>query len=157
MDGRIAHLRSHYRVVGAQVAAPAVASRLDRILRAEVIKSYDDALQSALAGDESVYVLRRVKARTRIVLDADLTDAAVARLWGSHLAAAVMRTIARGEDEPGNVVRFENQADYVASFIVAVLNGTEQGQWFFEAFSELQTLDRKSAIRRVLSHSGAGW
>jgi hypothetical protein len=150
MEGRIAHLRSHYRLVGAQVAAPTVVSRLDRILREEVIQNYDQSLESALAGDESVYVLRRVKARAGIVLDADATDAGVARNLGSHLAAAVVRAIARRDAEPGNVVRFENQADYVASFIVAVLNGTEQDQWFFEAFSELRTLDRRSAIRRAL-------
>ena len=149
MEGRIAHLRSHYRLVGAQLPAPAVASRLDKLLLNDVIQNCDEALQSALSGDESVYVLRRVKSRTSIVLG-DATDAGLAKSWGSHLAAAVMRAIAREDDEPDNVVRFRNQADYVASFIVALLKGSEHGQWFYVAFRELQTLDTKIAIRRVL-------
>ena len=150
MEGRIAHLRSHYRLVGTQVAAPAVVSRLDRVLREDVMRNYGEALASALAGDDSVYVLRRVKARANILLDAETTDARLAKKWGQHLAATVMRAIARGEDEGGNLVRFENQADYVASFLVALLKGEEQRHWFYSAFAELQTLDKKTAIRRVL-------
>ena len=150
MEGRIAHLRSHYRLVGTRVAAPAVVSRLDRVLREEVMRSYGEALESALAGDDSVYVLRRVKVRANIVLDADTTDEQLAKKWGQHLAATVMRAIARGEDDAGNLVRFENQADYVASFLVALLKREEQRHWFYGKFAELQTLDKKTAIRRVL-------
>jgi hypothetical protein len=150
MDGRIAHLRSHYRLAGSQAAAPAVASRLDRLLREEAIRSCDEALDSALAGDESVYVLRRVKVKTSIVLDADATDAAIGKRWGEHLATAVMRAIARGEDAAGNFVRFENQAEYVASFLVALLQGADHRQWFYSAFDYVALLEKKSAIKRVL-------
>jgi hypothetical protein len=150
MEGRIAHLRSHYRLAGAQVAAPAIASRLDRVLREEVIRNYGEALDSALAGDESVYVLRRVKVRTRMLLSDDLTDAEIAKRWGVHLATAVMRAIAKGEDDPGNVVRFENQADYVAAFIVALLRGTQQTQWYYDSFTAVDDLDKAAALRRVL-------
>lgn len=150
MEGRIAHLRSHYRLGGAQVAAPAIASRLDRVLREEVIRNYGEALECALAGDESVYVLRRVKVRTRMMLSDDVTDAELAKRWGVHLASAVMRAIAKGEDDPGNVVRFEDQADYVAGFIVALLRGTEQTQWFYDSFTAVDGLDKAAALRRVL-------
>lgn len=150
MNGRIAHLRSHYRLAGAQAAAPAVASRLDRVLREEAIRTCDEALQSALAGDESVYVLRRVKVKTSLVLSRDATDASIGKRWGSNLATAVMRAIARGEDATGNFVRFENQADYVASFLVALLKGADHKQWFYSAFDYVETLEKKPAIRRVL-------
>jgi hypothetical protein len=150
MLGRIAHLRSHYRLTGAQVAAPAVALQLDRILREEALRSCDEALDSALALDESVYVLRRVKVKTSFVLSSETTDAGLGKRWGSHLATAVMRAIARGEDAAGNVVRFENQAVYVASFLSALLQGTEHKRWFYSAFAYVETFEKQTAIRRVL-------
>lgn len=148
MDGSIAHLSSHYRMVAPQVAVSGLASRLDRVLRQGVIENYEAALQKTLGDDKAVYVLRRVTANMTVTLDADASDAAVARSWGSQLASAAMRAIARADDQPGDVVRFENHADYVAHYLVARLKGTDHNQWFYAAFAELSALDRVTAIRR---------
>ncbi len=150
MDARIAHLHSHYRLVSAQVVAPELASRLDRVLRQVAVDHYEAALEQALAGDESVYVLRRVKARVTVALGSDATDAALAKSLGSNLAGAVMRAIVRDDGESGNLVRFENHADYVAHFLVALIKGNDRGQWFYHAFAEFSALDRGSAINRVM-------
>ncbi len=149
MDGRIEHLRSHYRLVGPRTA-PALVTRLDRVLPRSGLACYEAALQEALADDESVYVLRRVHAPMTLVLREELTDSALARVWGTRVAKSVLHAIAAAADSPGNLVQFENQADYVAHFLVALLKGTQHGQWFYDAFGELTTLDRESAIKRVL-------
>src|SRR5258707_5889886 len=149
MDGRIEHLRSHYRLVGSRTA-PALVTRLDRVLPRSGLAGYEAVLQEALADDESVYVLRRVHAQMTLALGEEQTDSALARRWGKRVAGSVLRAIAAA-DSPGNLVRFENQADYVAHFLVALLKGTQHGQWFYGAFAELTTLDRESAIKRVLS------
>ncbi len=150
MDGRIAHLRGHYRIQGAHGTAPSLGARLDRVLRQGVVQRYEEVLQQALGDDESVYVLRRVAARSTLMLSADVTDHALARSWGSQLASAVIRAIAGNVHEPGNLVRFENRADHVAHFLVALLNGNNHDQWFFSAFAELSALDRGAAIKRAL-------
>ncbi len=150
MDGRIARLRGLYRVRGAHNSAQALAARLDRVLRERVSESYETALGEAFAGDEAVYVLRRVEAKATLMVGADATDARLARRWGEHLAGAVVRSVAEDADDGANLVRFDGQPDYVASFAVALLDSTAWGRWYYGAFSQLQTLDAPHALGRAL-------
>lgn len=150
MDGRIGRLHSHYRVVSAQGTGSGVASRLDRIMHGPLVESYERALDEAFRGDESVYVLRRVEMKTTLMVTESATDSGLAQHWGERLAGAVVRAVAGKAAGGATFVRFDNQADYVAHFIVALLNGRAWGQWFFGAFTPLRNLAVPHALSRVL-------
>lgn len=150
MDGRIGRLHSHYRVVSAQGRASGLASRLDRIMHGPLIKSYEHALDEAFRGDESVYVLRRVEMKTTLMVTESTTDSGLAQRWGERLAGAVVRAVAGKAVEGATFVRFDNQADYVAHFIVALLSGRAWEQWFYGAFAPLRNLAVPHALSRVL-------
>lgn len=148
MDGRIAHLRNHYRIHAGHAVAPSLALRLDRVVRERLAESYEESLETAMPDDSAVYVLRHVTTRTSIIVGDHISDGGLARNWGFHLARAVVRAIAKGTSD-GNLVRFENQAEYVAQFVVAQLKGASY-EWYFEGFVDLFDLDSTSAINKVL-------
>lgn len=150
MDGRIKHLRSHYRLFGAPETTRDLSSRLDRVMANGVLPCFEDSLERSLPDDESVYIVRRVEAKMTLVVGERVTDSALARSWGACLARSILRCIAADHSDGGNLIRFENQADYVAHYLVALLKGTQHGAWFYHAFSELTALDRESAIKRTL-------
>lgn len=151
MDGRIGHLRSRYRVVGGAAGSrAALTARLERIVRERLADSLDAALGSAFEGDEAVYVLRRVRAGALLQAGDGATDAGLAHAWGERLAGAVVRAVARDEGDGANLVRFDDQADYVAHFIAAVLAGGAWGRWYFGAFAPLRTLPTRDVLRTVL-------
>lgn len=149
MDGRIAHLRSHYRIHAGHAVAPDLALRLDRVLRERLAESYEESLQAAMRDDDAVYVVRHVRVQTSIVVSDRVSDNSLATNWGFHLARAVVRAISNGTSD-GNLVRFENQAEYVARFLVAQLKGQDYAEWYFEGFVDLIELDSRSAINQVL-------
>src|SRR4030081_3829928 len=136
MDGRIKHLRSHYRLFSAQATARDLSSRLDRVVATDGLACFDDALQRSRPDDKAVYVLRRVEAKMTLVVGEGTTASGLARGWGAYLAHAVGRAIAMDDAGDGNLIRLEDQADYVAHFLVALLKGTQRGAWFYHAFAE---------------------
>jgi hypothetical protein len=150
MDGRIGHLHSHYHLVSAQATASGLVPRLDRIMRGSLLESYEKALTEVFRDDEAVYVLRRVRVKTTLMVTESATDSELARRWGEQLAGAVVRAVAGKADEGVSLIRFDNQADYVAHFIVALLNGRAWSQWFYGAFASLRNLSVPRALGRVL-------
>jgi hypothetical protein len=149
MDARIGHLRNRFRVVGAGARAAATA-RLERVVRDQLAAGFGDALAPTFEGDEAVYVLRRVRAGVVLTAGDGATDAGLARAWGERMAGAVVRAVARDEGDGANLVRFEDQADYVSHFIAAVLGGEAWGRWYFGAFAPLRTLTSRDVLRAVL-------
>jgi hypothetical protein len=149
MDGRIAHLRNHYRIHAGHAIAPNLGLRLDRVLRERLADSYEESLQDAMRDDDAVYVLRHVSARISLVVSDRVSDNSLASNWGIHLARAVVRAIANGSSD-GNLIRFENQAEYVARFLVAQLKGRGYAEWYFDGFVDLIELDSKSAVNQIL-------
>lgn len=150
MNGRIGHLRNHYRVVGARGTEVALVARLDRIMREQLSATLDAALGKAFAGDDAVYVLRQVKAGTLLSAVESLADAGLARRWAERLAGAVVRSIAKDEGDGTNLVRFEDQSDYLTHFIIALLHGSAWSRWYFGAFVPLRALAAPEALRSVL-------
>ena len=148
MDGRVAHLHSRYRVFGARgEVARETAARLEVIKRERLSAALTDALEAALDGEESVYVLRRVRARVGLTLN-ETTDTRIANRWGEQLAGAVVRALASGDG--ANLVRFDSQADYVAQFVAALLNGDAWERWYFTAFTRARADTVQATLRRVL-------
>src|SRR5687768_13937919 len=134
MDGYIEHLHCTYRVASTSAATSALPARLDRLVRERLMDAYAAALDQALGDDPAVYVLRQVDYALSLVFDSRATDAELARRWGQRMAGAVVHRIARGDDD---LLRFNNQADYVARFVADLLKDTAWGCWFYGAFAAL--------------------
>ncbi|HZH31994.1 MAG TPA: hypothetical protein VEY11_14605 [Pyrinomonadaceae bacterium] len=151
MNGRIGHLHNHYRVVGARgTQQEALAARLERVMREQMAASLEAALNEAFAGDEAVYVLRLMKVTTLLTGIHDSTDAGVARRWAEHLAGAVVHSISKDDGDGANLIRFDDQADYVAHFVVALLQGSAWERWYYGAYAPLRALSAPAALREVL-------
>lgn len=150
MNGRIGHLRNHYRMVGSRGAEVALAARLDRVMRERLSAAFEDALDQAFGNDDAVYVLRRVNAGTLLRLADGMADAGLAEHCAERLVGAVVHSIARDRGDGANLVRFDDQTDYITHFIVALLHDSAWGRWYYGAFSSLQGLAVPDALRAVL-------
>lgn len=154
MEGRIGRLDCRCQVLGAAESSGALQAHINRIVRERLTGEYDTALEEALGDDAAVYVLRRVRMRYAFVLDSAATDGQVAQRWGKQMAHATVGRIAR-EPDGDNLVRFENQADYVAHFVVDLLAGLAWSRWFYGAFGAVRSLDTVQALRAVLDENRA--
>jgi hypothetical protein len=150
VDGRIGHLHCRYRVIGARDAAGAVTAHLDHLAQERVAEVWAAALDQALGDDPAVYVLRRVEARLALGMAGGQDDAHLAQRWGERLAGAVVHSIARDPDDGTNLVRFADQADYVAHFVADLLQGRAWNRWFYGAFASLRSHSTPDAMRTVL-------
>ena len=160
MDGRIGQLNCRYRVPSGQVGATGLTTRLNRVARENLAECYGQALDQALGGDPAVYVVRQIETRLAMILDGQASDAAIAERWGICLAAAVARAIASREtghgyplgknDAGAEVLRFADQADYVAHFVLDLLDNVAWDRWFYGAFARWRTSTRQEALEGVL-------
>ncbi len=148
MDGHIAHLHCHYQYLGNRGDSVSIASRLDRLAENELSTVYENALDQALGDDPTVYILNRVRARTLLKLGQDTTDSDLTKHWGYTLAGAVIRSIF--EEDHGNLIRFTNQPEYTASFIVDLLQGRAWDCWYYGTFSHLKSLSTNKAVYQVM-------
>ncbi len=154
MDGRIGRLNCRCQVLGAPESAGALQARLERVIRDRLAGDYDAALQEALGDDPAVYVLRHVRARLTLVLAPETTDKYVAQRSSARMAGATVGCIAR-EVEGHNLVRFADQAEYVARFVMDLLAGRAWNRWFYGAFGALRYLDLREALHTVLDENRA--
>jgi hypothetical protein len=150
MDGRIGHLHCRYRLIGARGSAGVVTARLDRLAQERVAEALEDALDQALGEDPTVYVLRQVEARLALGVGGVPTDARLAQRWGERLAGAVVHSIAHDPNDGINLVRFADQADYVAHFVTDLLRGKAWSPWFYGAFAPLRSRSTGDALRTAL-------
>ncbi|MBS1789195.1 MAG: hypothetical protein JST85_15830 [Acidobacteria bacterium] len=150
MNGRIGHLHCRYRIIGGRGSAGATSVMLDRLAVEDMPEAYDAALDKVFGDDPAVYVVRRVEAEPVFVPGNRLTDPRLTRIWGERLAGAVVRAIARDTDDGDKVVKFTDQAEYVAHFICDFLQGVAWERWFYGAFSALRSLSPPEALHRVL-------
>jgi hypothetical protein len=134
MDGQIGHLHQRYRLVGGREACPGAAARLDSMARGPLAAALGEALDRALAGDPTVYVLRRVHADVALNLGSVPSDAQVADRLARHMARATVHQLAYGPDDDRDLVRFADQAEYVARFVADLLRGRAQRCWFYFPF-----------------------
>ena len=150
MDSHIRHFHCRYRILGDRGTAGSVTRRLERVARAELTHAYEEALQRRLGADSAVVVLRNVRSRVFLPLDETPSDAQLARRWGERLAANVVRRIAEAGAGDHDVIRFGNQAEYVAHFLADLLDGQAWTRWYYGAFRHLRGLALEEAAVTVL-------
>jgi hypothetical protein len=168
MDGQIGHFHYHLQAIGPPDARALAATRLDRLVKGQLAEALSTALDQVFGDDPSVYVVRQVS--NRVVLDlrdggasnsnsgagmamageiaGSTSDASLAARMGSSLVKALVRTIAT--EDPSEVVRFASQAEYVAQFIIDLLNGEAWRHWYYTAFFNLRERSLGEAVLSVL-------
>lgn len=149
MDGRIERLSCHYRAVGDPMAARALAARLHRVAEGELGGALDRSLEEALGDAPVVYVLRRVAVRLALDGGTARSDGEIAKRWAAELAGGLVRTLA-GQPGSGELMRFENQAEYVARFAADLVAGRAYRHWYYAPFGRYQRLPRGRAIAALL-------
>jgi hypothetical protein len=149
VDGLVARLHCRYRVFGDRSAAVRLSRRLDEAVRPRLAAALEAALDQALDGDPSVYVLRRVRSAVALGIGAGTGDDELVRAWGERLAGSVVRTLA-ADPGGGELVRFEDQSDYVARFVADLVAGCAWERWVYLAFRALRARRREEALLAVL-------
>jgi len=146
MDGRVGRLHCRYNMSGE--VAVGVRARLDR-LAVQAVTHTDAALQELLGDTPAVYVLRDVTTR-HAWNTAQLSDGRLAELWGRGIASALMRAIATDSGDGFHLVRFDDHADYVASFVIDLIEGAARSRWWYGEFASYAAWPRRRALLAVL-------
>ena len=154
MNGRVGKLTCRYRCHGDLVAAAALAARLDRVMAEQLPAALEGNLEHVFGRDPTVYVLRRVDARRVLPVSSKVTDQRLAARWGERMAGDVARQIARAGADAGNLVRFDDEADFVASFVVDLLEGRAWARWFYGAFACYRAGGAAETLGRLLPELG---
>lgn len=143
VDSAIGTLRCEYEVTG-----PATAVRtghLDEVARTDLVAVLEHALTAIYGNDPTVYVLREVRAE--LALRADHAKAACT--WGQALATAIIETIETDPGDGANLVRFADEAEYVARYLVDFLHG-QADHWYYRPLAGLRDLPTAEAVLTLL-------
>jgi hypothetical protein len=146
MQTRIGHVHIRYRVPPGS-SASATLNTLERVARERIADACDRAFENTFADDQTVYVLRKVTARVAVLAERTKLEARLAEQWGNRLSHAVIQTIVTGDH--GNLVRFQNQAEFVTSFLTELVTGDVWNRWYFGAFQSYRELGDEDALVAV--------
>ena len=149
MDTRIGKVRIRYRVPAGHSPASTLTS-LQNIAQQKIAVTCDQALASVFEDDPTVYVIRRVNSRVAVLAQRRTSDARLAEQWGSNLCKSVVRSIVRN-DSDDNLVRFENQSEFVSCFLTRIALGDAWDHWYFGAFTTFRGLPPDEVVIAVLS------
>jgi hypothetical protein len=147
MEGRIGRLHCRYRIATDSVLP--LISRLNEVGREALALSCGRSLDRIMEDDGAVWVVRSVSVPLTMNGKASWDDAALARQWADRIAVAAKREVAKGAD--GNsVVRFEDQADFVATFVSDLLRGQAWSLWYYGCFERFRNQSTGAAALAVL-------
>src|SRR6266478_3708192 len=132
MQTRIGHVHIRYRVPERSASSAALLPSLERIVREHIAGFCDRALAEVFEDDPTVYVLRSVSAPVSIFAARATLESRLAAQWGHRLSGAITRAVMAAESS--NLVRFDNQADFVARFLTDIVTGRAWDQWYYGAF-----------------------
>jgi hypothetical protein len=139
-----------YRVAGAQPEAAAAVALLERNVRGRVPDAYIAALEGTLQNDPTVYVLRRLHVALSLRVGEIPNEPALAQRWARHLGAATVRKLVADGANPADIVRFADDAEYVAHFMADLLNDLAWQRWYYGAFSRYRHAAKREAVLGVL-------
>lgn len=154
MDDRIGALHLHYRIRGGGSLWPALFAGFDRAVRAGLGEALSRRMTAMLGDDKAVIVVREIKAfvaldKTDCTLDSQVVE------YISRASAQAVLTMLSGDPPADSVMRFEDQTEFVASFIVALIDGSAWDRWYYGAFHRYRRADPIATLRAVLEESGA--
>jgi hypothetical protein len=149
MADRIGALHLNYRVRGVGGLSAALVPRLDRAIQLGAGAALEQRFAAELGADPAVTVIRELNtditlAPSDVVLDRRIVD----KFSRASIDAVVTRL--RETDSTDHVMRFADQAEFVGSFILELLNGTAWDRWYYGAFNRYRRADPAGTIRSVL-------
>jgi hypothetical protein len=153
MEDRIGALHLHYRVRGGGSLGPALTPGFDRAVQAGLAEALGLRMAGMLGDDPSVVVIRELKAS--VVLDkrdCTLDSRVVERICMSSVDAAA--TMLSRDVPTASVMRFADEAEFVGSFIVDLIDGSAWTHWYYGAFHRYRRADAGTTLRAVLAESG---
>jgi hypothetical protein len=143
---RVGQLETVTRVADAGSPLP---RRIDELAQDRLPVALDLSVSRALPTSREVVVLRRVD--VDVVLDPsgsarrdEITDQ-----WAEAAGASVAAIATRADDR--DVVRFADEATFVAHFVRDLLVGRAWETWYYGAFAPLRDLAIGAAVARVLA------
>ena len=154
MDGHVGQLDIRYQVGGTGSSTADQIPRLERIAHRKLATVVESALEQAYGRDPAVYILRNVDAKVTLLTGPQVNDEQIAQRWGRRVARAIVQAIKRNPGDGRNLVRFADQAEYVASFVSDLLEGRAWDRWFYRSFARLQTHTISDAVGSVLQDHG---
>lgn len=122
---------------------------LNRMARTHLAAACEAAFDQVMSGDHAVYVVRQVAAKLAIASPSAALSEPIARGWAERIAGAATRVLAHG-DEGIDFVRFEGQADFVARFLVDLVQPAAGRLWFYGAFRRYLELPMEEALVQIL-------
>ncbi len=133
----IAHFQANYAIPHGTPDRGAVPARLDRLARERLPGVVASHLVASPADAEAVYRIRHLE--IDLWLDALVrVDGDIAERWGRLLVQALTYTLLYGP--PGQVMRYDNHAHFIASFLGDLLAGQAWSRWMYAEFAPLRDL-----------------
>jgi len=145
VDGTIAALRCEYLAHGLEQTV--AAGHLDEVARVELPGALSALLDSVYGDDPAVYALRDVRAECALRAD----GAAVARRWAEALATAIVTAIAEDPADGANLVRFADEAEYLARYLADHIGGHAARRWYFHALAPFHARPTGETLRALLA------
>jgi hypothetical protein len=131
----IANFTADYVIPQGAPDPVALRARLDRVVRQRLSAEVEAGLSTPAADTDAVYRIRHV--RLELWLDVlRLSDAEIAHVWAVLTTRAVAHALMYGL--PGEVVRYDDQAHFVAAFLGDALTGQAWSRWVYEEFAPLR-------------------
>jgi hypothetical protein len=159
MDTTVGAFNCEYRAAGGGSGPGAL--ELDHDLRSHFSPALADGVDLALAGDPTVYAIRRLDCEVTLRGDGrGLPD--LARRTAAAVTNAILRALsedpATGAARFGasdEIATFADEAEFVAQFVVDLLEGRAQTCWYYASFRDTLARPRPEGLASVLSASDA--
>jgi hypothetical protein len=143
---RVGHLDTRIRV---PVAGSALAGRLDEVARERLPAALAASVARMLPEGSEVVVLRHVDVDLLLDAGGPAGPEEIAARWAGAAGAAAAAVAGRGDDR--DVVRFADQASFVASFVADLLAGRAWERWCYGAFAALRDRPVGAAVAAALA------
>lgn len=155
MDERIGSVHLAYRLRSGGTLGPASVGACDRAIQLGLADAFRRRMSDMLGDDDddSVIVIRELKTSVRldqgdIALDSHVVDRVSRSLSDAALA------LVHDDASAASVMRFADQAEFVGSFIVSLIDGSAWSRWYFGAFAQHRRSDDTQTLRAVLEDCG---
>jgi hypothetical protein len=122
--------------------------RLNEVAAAPLRRALEELLAplGALRSDE-VVIIRRLELSFDLDTSREVSD--VARRWAARLAAQLAQSLQAGSRTTG-MLRFPDQAGYLARFLVDTAAGRAAGKWYYRRYRGLTALSIPATLRTAL-------
>ncbi len=152
MHHRIGSLHVRYRVHGGSMDA-ALTPGFDRAIQSGLADAVSARLAVMFGDDPSVTVVRELSTAAALGKQDVIFDSRVVERVCASSVDALWRMLTR-EDSSESLVRFADEAEFVGSFLVDLVDGHAWDHWYYGAFQRYRRGDAPETIRVVLGESG---